>query len=136
MQSLQCIQCKAFIRKTFYTITNFHNKLSKLMSSNRIYLNFNALFFQIISRYLQNDLRKRLNVTLNDIFGRMKILMLVLSVWFSSLFANKQKKTWKFWKKHKNKTWEKFDIKNLHVLAKTCCTACLIIEPTLLCRQV
>ena len=63
------------------------------MSSNRIYLNFNALFFQITSRYLQNDLRKRLNVTLNDIFGRMKILMLVLSVWFSSLFANKQKKT-------------------------------------------
>ena len=74
------IQWNGYLRKIFCKVTNFHNKLSKLASSNRMHLIFNASFFQIrtISIYLQKDLRKRVSLSLNDVFDRIKILLLFI----------------------------------------------------------
>ena len=92
------IQCNVFTRKTFCSITNFHNKLSKLMSSNRIYLIFNARFFSNKNNLYISS--KRSTKTFKRyLFDRVKILIFVLPFWFSSLFANKEEETWKVWKK-------------------------------------
>ena len=81
--------------------------------------------------YLENNLRKRLSVTLNDIFDRIKILLLVLSSDFRVCSQISKRKPENFEKNHKNRTWERAscDFKKMNMSAKMCCLACLIIEP-------
>ena len=73
-------QCNGFLRKIFCTITNFHNKLSKIASSNRIHLIFNAPLFSNKSNFYKSAKRstKSVNLTLTDASGRIKILMFII----------------------------------------------------------